>query len=213
MATDQLPGEGEAGLGLAAIRSIVGEPTLPVQRKFVDHIDAHCAAFIAHSPFLCLSTANASGEVDVTPRGDPAGFVHVLGPRTLAIPERPGNRLIISHTNLAENPGIGLIFLIPGMPEVLRVNGTAIVTDDADLLATMAVGDKVPQLAIKVTVIRAHLHCGRAIKRAHLWSPEAWPDTATLPKPSQMVKDHVALEDLTLEQIDAMVEEVYRELY
>lgn len=201
------------GLDLPDIRSIVGEPATAVRQKFIDRIDEHCRAFIALSPFLCLSTANASGEVDVSPRGDPPGFVRVLDERTLAIPERPGNRLIQSHTNLVQNPGIGLIFLIPGMAETLRVNGSAVVTDEPALLEAMAVDGKVPRLALRVTVRQAHLHCGRAIKRASLWSPDAWPDTSSLPRTSQILKDHVQLADLTIEQIDAITESLYRELY
>lgn len=162
---------------LAALRAVVGgEPHPVAAKKVFDHVDANAAAFIAKSPFLLLATSSAAGALDVSPKGDAPGFVWLEDARSLWIPDRPGNKLIMGLTNILENPRIGLIFLIPGTEETLRVNGRAALHGDADLLARLAARGKPAVVAIHVMVEECFFHCAKAFKRSHLWAPETWPE-------------------------------------
>src|SRR3954454_2838081 len=145
----------------ADLRALVGEPRELVIKKQLPALDRHCRAFIALSPFLLVGTANDAGKWDVSPRGDAPGFVLALDDRTLAIPDRPGNRRIDSLRNIVQHGGIGLLFMVPGVEETLRVNGRACIVRDADLLARLESRGKVPTLAIVVTVEEAFLHCAK----------------------------------------------------
>ncbi len=129
---------------LQELRELIGEPSEMIRRKQIDHLDEHCRRFIAHVPFLLLGTADAAGRCDVSPKGDEPGFVRVLDDRTLVIPERPGNRLADSFSNILENPHVGLIFLIPNVQETLRVNGRARLVTGETLLETMTARGKRP---------------------------------------------------------------------
>jgi PPOX class probable FMN-dependent enzyme len=195
------------------LRALFDAPSALVRRKVIPSLDKHCRAIIAASPFLCLSTASASGRIDVSPRGDAPGFVQVLDDKTLFIPDRPGNNRLDSMTNLLANPQIGLLFVVPGMDETLRVFGTADLTRAPALLSRAAVGGKTPTLGIKVTVAGAHLHCGKAFKRARLWDPEARIDRKSLPTLGRMVLDQIGATDIPVEAADARIEESYRKLY
>jgi PPOX class probable FMN-dependent enzyme len=165
----------------AALRAIIGAPSPLVCAKVVPRLNRLTRLFIERSPFLCLATAAPDGSCDVSPRGDPAGFVRILDDTTLLLPERPGNRLADSLRNILANPHVGLLFVIPGVTDTFRVNGRATVTDDAALLAPCAVEDKVPKLGILVDIEQAYTQCSKAFLRAELWDPARFVDRATLP--------------------------------
>jgi PPOX class probable FMN-dependent enzyme len=158
----------------AEIEAAIGKPTSRVLAKVVDRLDDICLAFIDKAPFLVVASSDASGRVDVSPKGDPPGFVHVLDSRTIAIPERPGNRRADTFRNVLQNPKVGLIFIVPGKGETLRVSGTARIVRDAWLRQRMAVGDRVPELALVVTVEEAFLHCTKCMVRSRMWQPDTW---------------------------------------
>lgn len=191
------------------VRDAIGVPSDLVLRKQLPALDEHCRAFIARSPFLVLGTAGADGSCDVSPRGDAPGFVLVLDDRTLAIPDRPGNRRVDAFRNVLANPHVGLLFIIPGMEETLRVNGRARIVRDPDLLARMAARGKEPTLALGVDVDEAFLHCAKAFKRSRLWHNETWPDRADLPTLGQMLLDQVNPPATTAVELDAAIEESY----
>jgi len=142
-------------------------------KKCMSTLDEHCRQFIARSPFLCLSTQHVNGSADVSPRGDAPGFVQVLDNQTLLIPDRPGNNRLDSLSNILSNPSVALIFIVPGFEDTLRVNGTARLTRDPDLLGDMAVNGRIPTLAIVISVKEAFLHCAKALRRAKLWQADS----------------------------------------
>lgn len=184
----------------SSIRRILGEPTKSQQTKCIDHIDNHCRAWIERSPFLVLCSADASGMMDASPKGDPPGFVRVLDERTLVVPDRRGNRRADTFFNVLQNPNVGLIFLMPRRGEVLRVSGTARIIRDDALLAQMAVNGKKPDLALEVTVSQAMFHCGKSMIRSRLWDPEKWPDIEGLPSYAQALAD----QSITTETVEEM---------
>lgn len=192
------------------LRAVVPAPGegAPALRKQIDHLDEHCREFIARSPFLVLATAAADGTCDTSPRGGPPGFVRVLDERRLLVPEYPGNRRADSHRNLLENPRASLIFMIPRLRETLRVTGRACITRDAGLLAELAVNGKPPALGIGVEVEEAFIHCAKAFIRSALWQPETWPDE--VPSASLMLRDHIDIPDLTLDAVEARLDESYK---
>lgn len=198
-------------LGPDEVRAAVGGHPVPlVQAKLLDRLDIHCRAFIERAPFVAVATAGAGGpagaaDLDISPRGDPAGFVRVLDDRTLAIPERPGNKLIDTLSNVLATGRIGLLFLVPGVGETLRVNGSAYITDDAELLASMEVRGKRPLVAVVVEVEEAFLHCAKAFIRSQLWDPAAQIDRRELPTLGKMIHDQVT-PDLPVAELDALVE-------
>jgi len=184
------------------------------QKKCIDHLDKHARAFIARSPFLCMGTQAADGLADVTPRGDPEGFVKVLDAHSLLIPERPGNNRIDSLINIVGNPNVGLIFLVPGFDETLRVNGTAQITTDPEILALLEVQERPPRAAIIVSVVEVFLHCAKAFRRSKLWDPVSLQDRSEMPSLSKMVLDQStgAPEDPEeMAKLDAHLEARYRE--
>lgn len=151
------------------LRAILGHPSQVVLDKVIHEIDEYALEFIAASPFLLIGTADAQGNADVSPKGDPAGFVQVLNERTLLIPDRPGNRRADTLINILENPQIGMIFLVPGKRETLRINGRAQVIRDTPLRERCAVDGKVPALLIAVTVEEVYFHCAKCVIRSGLW--------------------------------------------
>jgi PPOX class probable FMN-dependent enzyme len=152
-------------------------------------LSEHAQAFIRRSPFLCIGTQSADGRADVSPRGDPAGFVQILDERTLAIPDRPGNNRLDTLVNIVANPTVGLLFIIPGFDDTLRINGQAIVVDDPDLLAGMAIQNKAPKVAIVVTVTEVFMHCAKAFRRSHLWDPDHFQDRSSMPSLVKIILD------------------------
>ena len=151
------------------LREVLGHPGERALLKEQARLDEHCRAFIERSPFLLLATSGASGRCDVSPKGDPPGFVLVLDEHRLAIPDRLGNKRLDGMRNILENPHVGLIFLIPGREDTLRVNGRAWIVEDDDILDRMVMGGKRPPFAIGVEVEEAFLHCPRAFMRSGLW--------------------------------------------
>lgn len=188
-------------------------PDSIVMRKQLPALDEHCRTIIAASPFVLLATSNAEGRCDVTPRGDGPGFVKVIDDKTIAIADRPGNKRIDSMQNLMENPHAGLLFLVPGMDETLRVNGGAYVTDDPELLGQMAVNGKTPLFAVVVEVEEVFFHCARAFRRSRLWEAETWPDRASLPTLGQIIADQTRPENETGADIDKRLAESNVRLY
>jgi PPOX class probable FMN-dependent enzyme len=164
-----------------ALRSIIEAPTERVKAKVSDHLNELTRQFIDLSPFLCLATSGRDGTCDVSPRGDPPGFVRILDDRRLLIPERPGNRLADSLQNVLGNPNVGLLFFIPGVSDTLRVNGRAAIVDDPELLKGSEVEGKQPKLALVVEIDEVFTHCSKAFLRAQLWDPTRYVDRGELP--------------------------------
>jgi uncharacterized protein len=159
-----------------ALRKLIGSPGEMVPHKIHRELNARAIGFIGRSPMLMLSTADAGGHATVSPKGDPAGFVHVEDSRTLLIPERKGNKLIFSLTNILANPGVGLVFLVPGTCETLRVQGEAELLDDVELCAKVPARGSKALLVIRVRVTECYFHCAKAFLRSELWKPETWPE-------------------------------------
>ena len=178
------------------LRSSYGEPSERAVRKSLDRLDRHCRRFIELSPFVVLATAGADGRVDCSPRGDPAGFVAVLDDRTVLLPDRLGNNRVDSLSNVLENPHVGLLFLIPGVDETLRLNGRATLTTDPARLEPLAVKGRAPRSGLLVEVEEVFLQCTKALVRARLWAEESRVDRkAALPSFGQMLADHIGLPD------------------
>jgi hypothetical protein len=191
------------------LRALVGEPGELAVKKQIGALDEHCRAFIRHSPFLLLATSNAAGQCDVSPKGDAPGFVLILDDRHLVIPDRPGNRRLDGMRNLLENPHLGLIFLIPGREDTLRVNGRAWIVRDPVLLERTAVMDKRPDLAIGVEVEECFLHCAKAFKRSKLWRTETWPKPAAVASMARILLDQAKPAAITLEDMQRRLERGY----
>ena len=178
------------------LRSSYGEPSERAARKSLDHLDRHCRRFIALSPFAVLASAGADGRVDCSPRGDPAGFVAVLDDRTVLLPDRLGNNRVDSLRNVLESPYVGLLFLIPGVNETLRLNGRASLTTDPSLLEPLSVKGRAPRSGLVIEVEEVFLQCTKALVRSRLWADESRVDRkAVLPSFGQMLADHVGLPD------------------
>jgi len=192
------------------LRALLGTPSEVALKKQIAALDGHCRALIAHSPFMLLATAGADGRCDVSPKGDPPGFVRVLDDTHLVIPDRPGNKRLDGMRNILANPHVGLLFLVPARGETLRVNGRACITRDPDLLATLAVDGKVPGLAIGVEVEEVFLHCAKAFKRSGLWEPARWPDLTSLTSSAKMFHDQVAIPGMSVEDFARRLETGYR---
>jgi PPOX class probable FMN-dependent enzyme len=193
----------------AQLRALIGNPAELTCAKISERLNSMTRLFIERSPFVCLATSDRAGNCDLSPRGDPAGFVRILDDRTLLIPERPGNRLADSLRNVLANPHIGLLFAVPGVTDTFRVNGRAAITVDAELLAPCAVEGKLPALGILVDIEEAYTQCSKAFLRSHLWDPERFVDPATMPTGGQV---HRAIqgEQFDAEQYDSERAERYR---
>ena len=178
--------------------------------KVLDHLDHYARTFIAAAPFVVVGTASPDGTGDVSPKGGPPGFVVVLDDLRLVIPDLAGNNLLDSITNVVAGSGIGLLFVVPGADETLRVNGHVCITKDAAILDACAVKDRRPRTAIGVTVTQQYMHCAKAFRRSELWDPQSWPDRSTLPTLGCIIRDQIsALRDVPAEQIDESLEANY----
>ncbi len=180
------------------LREIIGGPSALVAAKVADRLNDLTRQFVERSPFVCVATSRPDGGLDISPRGDPAGFVRILDDRRLLIPERPGNRLADTLTNLLADPRIGLLFLIPGVGDTFRVNGRAAIVEDPVLLAESAVEGRVPKLGVLVTVEEAFTHCPKALIRSDLWNPERHVDREELPSSGAILRS-VSDESLDVE--------------
>jgi len=186
------------------LREILGHPSEIVTRKTINYIDGNCRSFIENSPFLTIATSDLNGNFDVSPKGDPSGFVKILNDKTLAIPDRPGNHKADTFTNILQNPNVGLIFLIPGVKETLRVNGTAKIVTDKSVLELLVCDGKVPSLAIIVEVKEAFMHCAKCMIRSKLWLKTDDTQTHTIPSLAKVLVEHGRL-DISVEELDGMI--------
>jgi hypothetical protein len=194
--------------GGAQLRDLYPEPSELARKKCLSRLDRHCRKFISLSPFLCIGTSRPDGG-DVSPRGDAPGFVRVLDDTTILIPDRPGNNLLDSLSNVTENPNVGILFMIPGIEETLRINGVASVVTDDDALASMEVNGKRPRSALKVEVREAFLHCAKAIRRSRLWDDDYRVDRGTFPTLGRMLT-HQMETDLTPDEAEERVQDSLR---
>ena len=190
------------------LRALYKQPSDLAARKELPALDRHCKGFVARSPFVLIGSSDGKGNSDVTPKGDKPGFVAVLDDTTIAIPDRPGNNRLDTLENVVANPSVGLLFLIPGMNETLRVNGEARITADPALRERLQAEGKLPTSVMVVTVKAAYMHCAKAFMRSELWKPESWIDRAKLPTLGQILKDQLALAD-SAEATDRWLDEAY----
>ena len=176
-------------------------------------LDKHAQAFIRRSPFLCIGTQNLDGKADVSPRGDPVGFVKILDQHTLAIPDRPGNNRLDTLVNILANPSVGLLFIIPGFDDTLRVNGQASLVNDPEILESMSINDRIPKLAIVVKVSEVFMHCAKAFRRSQLWNPDHFQDRDEMPSLSKIILDQTTgapSDDDEMRKIDDELEDDYK---
>ena len=181
---------------LEQLREVYPHPAERSVLKEVDHLDHHCRAFIALSPFLLIASSDSEGAGDVSPKGGPPGFATVLDDHRLLIPDATGNRRLDSLQNMLENPRVGMLFLIPRMGEVLRVNGHVALSRDPELLEGLQTGGRPAKLALIITVEQAYLHCAKSIIRSRLWKTESWPEAEELPSAAEILNDHIGMGDL-----------------
>lgn len=181
------------------LRAIVGQPNEAVAKKVRPRLSEAQQQWLSHSPLGFVATTDAAGRVDVSPKGDPPGFVRILDDRTIAIPERPGNRRVDGFLNVLQRPHVGTVFLIPGRGDTLRINGTARILCDAAYFDAMAVDGKRPILALEIAVEEVFFHCAKAFLRSDAWRPETWDPTA-VPSVAQLAKAILPdVDDATLE--------------
>ena len=196
----------------STLRSLFGATHELAVLKCRKALDEHSQAFIKRSPFLCIGTQNADGKADVSPRGDPAGFVEILDRHTLAIPDRPGNNRLDTLVNILSNPAVGLLFMIPGFDDTLRVNGRASLVNDPELLTRMSVNGRAPKLAIVVRVDEVFLHCAKAFRRSHLWDPAHFQNRRDMPSLVKIILDETsgAPAEAEMRKLDDALEDAYR---
>ena len=188
----------------AEIKALLGPDFESQVAKIIYHIDPHCQSWIQRCPFIVVSSIAATGSMDVSPKGDPPGFVKVLDKHTLAIPDRLGNHRGDTFLNVLQNPNVGIVFIVPRRREVVRVSGTAQIVRDRDLLESMAVQGKAPDLALLVRVKEAFFHCGKSMMRSRMWEPERWGSIDGLPTYAQALKDHGQL-SMSLHELEERV--------
>ena len=193
------------------LREVTGQPSELVRRKVIAQLDSHARTFIAASPLLFLATADAEGRCDVSPRGDAPGVAAVLDDTHLLIPERPGNRRLDSLTNILQNPHVGLIFVIPGLDETLRINGQAVVVRDAGLLTPLAVQGRAPELGIGVTVEECYVHCAKSFRRSRAWHSDQWLAAEKWPDIPQILADQAGIEGYDRERVAERLDKDYRD--
>jgi PPOX class probable FMN-dependent enzyme len=192
------------------LREVVGHPNPATEQKKSAVLTQDAIEFIGKSPLLLLATATVTGAMDVSPKGDEPGFVHIDQQNNLLIPDRRGNRLVDGHLNILQNPGVGMIFIVPNTRETLRINGTAELLVDEQLQQQMANQNHPAILITRVKVNECFFHCGKALIRSHLWQPDTWPDAARVSFGRQFVERSGADAALA-EVIDANIELDYRD--
>ncbi|MCO6391248.1 pyridoxamine 5'-phosphate oxidase family protein [Aliihoeflea aestuarii] len=177
-------------------------------RKELLALDGHARGFLERSPFVLIGSSDRNGNADVTPKGDRPGFVAVLDDTRIAIPDRPGNNRLDTWENLIVNPAVGLLFLIPGMNETLRINGIGRITVDAALRERLAVDGKLPVSVLVVDIRAVYMHCAKAFMRSQLWAPQTWPARDSLPTLGQILRDQLAMEE-TADAVDRRLADAY----
>ena len=193
----------------AALRGLYQPPMELALLKQLDRLDPHCRNFLAHSPFCVIASTQPGKGTDVSPRGDAPGFARVLDDHTIAIPDRPGNNRLDTMSNIVADADVGLLFFIPGIDETLRVNGTAKLSRNPELLAAAAVQGREPRLLIVVTVREAFLHCGKALKRSRLWDEDYRVDKKSFPSLGRMIVEQTKPKDVTVEQAETFIADNY----
>jgi uncharacterized protein len=193
----------------AGLRGLYQQPMGLAVLKQLDRLDAHCRNFLAHSPFAVIGSTRPGRGTDVSPRGDAPGFARVLDDHTIAIPDRPGNNRLDTLSNIVTDADVGLLFFIPGIDETLRINGTAKLSRDTELLSAAAVRGREPRLVILVTVREAFLHCGKALKRSRLWHDDYRVDKKSFPSLGRMIIEQTKPKDVTVEQAETFIAENY----
>ncbi len=191
------------------LRAIVGHPNEYVAKKVKDRLSAIQQDWLAHSPLGFVATTDAEGRVDVSPKGDPPGFVHIIDDTTIAIPERPGNKRVDGYLNVLQRPHVGTVFLIPGRGDTLRINGTARIVSDADYFDTMVVKGNRPILALEIDIEEVFFHCAKAFLRSDAWKPDTWNPTA-VPSVAQIAKAMTRIDESEEELDKYYSEENYR---
>jgi len=183
-----------ADLAASDLKTIYPQPAPRVIAKARPEIDAYAKKFIGMSPFCVLATSGSDGSVDASPRGGNPGFIHVVSPTQLLMPDRSGNNRIDSFKNIVEGSGfVQLIFFVPGIDETLRVGGRGKLSADPDLLASMEEFGKLPRAALSISVHEAYFHCGKALMRAKLWSPDAQVERTVMPSIAEVIHDQTKL--------------------
>ena len=191
---------------LAELRAVIGQPAERSVKKETAALDTYARAFIAHSPLLLMATAGVGGRCDVSPKGGAPGFVIVLDDTHLLIPDRPGNRRVDGMQNILQNGHVGLLFLMPGREDTLRVNGRAWIVNDEELLERMTFAGRRPHLGIGVEVEECYFHCAKAFRRSRLWDSREWPDPKAVPSFAQMLHDRTRAAG-TVEDLECEIEE------
>ncbi|MEY8837857.1 pyridoxamine 5'-phosphate oxidase family protein [Cribrihabitans sp. XS_ASV171] len=191
------------------LRTVYDDPTDGAIRKQLARLDSHARNFIARAPFLVIASQDASGRTDATPKGDRPGFVEVLDDRTIAIPDRPGNNRLDTFRNIISNPRAGILFIIPGMNETLRVNGRAHLTVNSGLCARLGMNGRPAKSVMLVEVEEVFMHCAKAFIRSSLWKPTEWPDRSEMPTLGEILRDQVAT-SRSADAIDDALTENYR---
>ena len=194
------------------LRELHGQPSHRACNKVIDHIDGVCRRFIAACPFVIVASRGADGRLDVSPKGDPPGFVAVLDDQTLAIPDRLGNNRLDTFDNLVGHPEVGLLFMIPGNGDTLRVSGNGRIVRDAALQARFAVNGRAPNLVLLVAVEEAFMHCPKCIARSKLWSPAHWPDRTNVPSLAQAIVAHATPPE-TVAEVQVVIDDHNKRLY
>ena len=195
------------------LREKFGEVHPLATAKTRGRLDKYSRQFIAMSPFVVVSTADKDGRADLSPRGDPPGFVHIVDDGTILIPDRPGNNRLDTMANIVANPNVGCLFFIPGFEDTLRLNGKARITDDAALLQHCTVNGKAPKVGILITVEEVFMHCAKALKRSKLWGPEYRQDRAQMPSIARIILDQTCeagVNEAEAAKADESVEGDYR---
>jgi hypothetical protein len=190
------------------LHEILGQPSKTAAEKAIPALDRHCRDFIERSPFLLIATADASGSMDVSPKGDPAGFVRILDNNTIAIPDRKGNRRADTFSNILENPKVGLFFMVPGYRETLRVTGTAIIVRDLELRESMAVKGSIPELALVVNIDEVFFHCAKCVIRSGLWDADNWNNVDDMSRLADALVDQTSSEE-SAHEMNERIEESY----
>jgi PPOX class probable FMN-dependent enzyme len=193
-----------------ALREVVGETIPNLDIKVMDRLDAYCTDFLTRSPFLILATSDGNGNLDASPKGDGPGFTYVEDDRTIAIPDRPGNKLVFGHLNVLRNPHVGLIFMIPGTPETLRINGRAELTRDPELLERLAARGRPAVLATRIRIDQCFFHCAKAFIRSNLWKPEKWGERHTVSF-GEMFAVQAGADDDAAKAIEESIQADYRD--
>ncbi|KJC57475.1 pyridoxamine 5'-phosphate oxidase [Bradyrhizobium sp. LTSPM299] len=190
------------------LRAHFGQVSPLAEKKVLNHIDKFCRDFIALSPFLVIATSDGKGHADASPRGDAPGFVAVIDDKTLLIPDRRGNNRVDTFSNILASPGIGLIFLVPGINETLRINGRAEISQEPDLLTPLTAQNVTPVIGLKVHVDETYFHCGKALMRSKLWNPATQVERHSFPTLGRIIAEQTAA--VEVEVAEKTIEEAYR---